>query len=225
MSGPEGVAGPETGGAIDGSINVANGGGTKHGPAVTDAPAEMPVAGPEDEAGGEAKNASDRSAQNRSELMGQAGWLMMQSRGHRHLFMTDMEWLLLPPLALSQFRLWRHENRPAAFATWAHLSDDAEQSLLARAGIDNTGVANGDEAENTPPQTPPLPAMAAPRFRLAPGDWRSGSNLWLIDFVCPFGGIVEAVQQLRAQTFKDRAVKILRPRANGKGLETGVWTG
>ena len=41
--------------------------------------------------------------------------------------------------------MWRHENRPAAFATWTNLSDEAGESLMVRIGIDNTGVANGDE--------------------------------------------------------------------------------
>ena len=58
---------------------------------------------------------------------------------------------------------------------------------------------------------------------LAPGDWQSGPNLWLIDLVCPFGGIAEAAQQLREQTFKDRAVKAVRVKPDGTGFEVSVW--
>tara|TARA_B100000315_G_C14350838_1_gene483922 strand:- start:243 stop:482 length:240 start_codon:yes stop_codon:yes gene_type:complete len=75
------------------------------------------------------------------------------------------------------------------------------------------------------PPTPPQPAFAAPRLRLAPGGWRSGPNLWLIDLVCPFGGIEEAAKQLREQTFKGREVRSLRARASGKGFDVGAWTG
>jgi len=70
---------------------------------------------------------------------------------------------------------------------------------------------------------PPLPTFALPRLRLAPGDWQSGDNLWLIDLVCPFGGTAEAVQQLREQTFKDRAVKSVRQSAAGARFEVGMW--
>ncbi|MBT7636395.1 MAG: toxin-activating lysine-acyltransferase, partial [Rhodospirillaceae bacterium] len=53
--------------------------------------------------------------------------------------------------------------------------------------------------------------------------WQSGDNLWLIDLVCPFGGTAEAVQQLREQTFKDRAVKSVRQSAAGARFEVGMW--
>ncbi len=71
------------------------------------------------------------------------------------MFITDLEWMTLPAIALDQFRLWRQNNMPVAFATWAYLSDEAEERM-------QQGVR-----------------------RLGPADWKSGDNLWLMDLVAP----------------------------------------
>ncbi len=163
----------------------------------------------------------DLSAPNLSELLGQAAWVMMRSPAHRHLFVGDLEWLLLPPIACKQFRLWRRDNMPVAFASWALLSDEVEARLIESLGAPVVSAAppadGADTADDapivaavSPPSQPPTqPAFAAPRLRLAPGDWQSGPNLWLIDLVCPFGGIAEAMRQLRDETFKGREMRTL----------------
>ncbi|NQV59796.1 MAG: toxin-activating lysine-acyltransferase, partial [Alphaproteobacteria bacterium] len=120
-------------------------------------------------------------------------------------------------------------------ASWAMLSDEVEARLIESLGAtvgapeaDTIAAAITEASESTassPPLPAPQPAMAAPRLRLAPGDWQSGPNLWLIDLVCPFGGIAEAAQQLREQTFKDRGVKTVQPIADGPGFEAGAWDG
>ena len=69
------------------------------------------------------------------------------------------------------------------------------------------------------------PPIRLPRPRLAPTEWQGGPNLWLIDLVCPFGGIKEAAQQLREQTLKGRAVKAVRAKAEDVGFEVGEWGG
>ena len=38
------------------------------------------------------------------------------------------------------------------------------------------------------------------------------------------GSVPFDVQQLREQTFKDRAVKAVRQKADGIGFEIGAWT-
>jgi len=159
---------------------------------------------------------------------------MMRSAPHRHLFVGDLEWLLLPPIALKQFRLWRRDNMPVAFASWAMLSDEVEARLIESLGATvgapeadtitaATTEASESKASSAPPQSALLPAFAAPRLRLAPGDWQSGPNLWLVDLVCPFGGIAEAAQQLREETFKGQEVKTVRAKADGVGIDVGVW--
>ena len=118
---------------------------------------------------------------------------MMHSPLHKHMFVQDLEWLLMPPIGLKQFRLWRRDNLPVAFASWAFLNDEAAARLA-------SGVR-----------------------RLAPAEWRSGDQLWLIDLVCPFGGTEEAMRQLKEETFKGRKVKSLQPAPGGQGVSVVEW--
>jgi len=64
-----------------------------------------------------------------SEVFGQATWLMTQSRGHRNMFISDLEWMVMPPLLLRQFRLFPGKDQPLGMALWAQLSDEASQRL------------------------------------------------------------------------------------------------
>lgn len=66
-------------------------------------------------------------------VVGHATWLMMQAPTHKHLFLADLEWLVLPPVILGQFRLWRRGDVPVGFASWAYLSEEAEARV--RSGV------------------------------------------------------------------------------------------
>lgn len=121
-------------------------------------------------------------------VLGNAVWLLTQVPTHKHLFISDLEWLLLPAIALNQFRLWRKGNIPVAFATWAYMSDEAEARM-------KEGVR-----------------------RIAPMDWKSGENLWLMDMICPFGGQDEAMKELKEKAFSGQAVKTLQPAPTGEGM-------
>lgn len=118
-------------------------------------------------------------------VMGDALWLMQHSAAHKHLFITDIDWMLVPPVALEQYRLWKRDNLPVAFATWGYLSPDAESRLL-------TGVRNVTES-----------------------DWNSGEQLWLMDLIAPFGGQEEAALELKEKIFQDRSVKTISPGPDG----------
>lgn len=115
-----------------------------------------------------------------AKLMGEVCWLMSRTPHRRHAFMADLEWLLMPPLALGQARLYRNEKGdPAAFASWATVSDEVDARL-------RSGVA-----------------------RLAPPEWRSGPHLWIFDIVAPFGGANELLDTLNKTALKDKNVAVL----------------
>lgn len=62
--------------------------------------------------------------------LGEIVWLLSQSPAHRHaLFLADLEWLVMPPLTLGQYRLFYGKGRPVGVAVWAFVSEDAEKRL------------------------------------------------------------------------------------------------
>ena len=92
---------------------------------------------------------------------------MMSSSGHRHLFVTDFEWLLVPPILAKQFRLYRRDGVPIGFVSWARLTEEAEARLI-----------NG-------------------AVKLAPKEWTEGDRLWIIDVIAPFGGAADIMEDLK----------------------------
>ncbi|MDN3518667.1 toxin-activating lysine-acyltransferase [Aquisalimonas lutea] len=64
--------------------------------------------------------------------LGEIAWLLSQSSVHRHsLFLADLEWLVMPPLMQSQYRLFYAEGQPIGAALWAFVSETVEQRLAA----------------------------------------------------------------------------------------------
>lgn len=124
-----------------------------------------------------------------AEILGQVAWLIMSSPVHKHLFVTDFEWLVVPPVLQRQFRIFKRENVPVAYVSWALVNEEVEQRLV-------SGVR-----------------------KLAPGDWKSGDRPWLIDLVTPFGGAENFLADLKAKVFPDRPLKTLRPADDGKGWQ------
>ena len=64
-----------------------------------------------------------------------------------------------------------------------------------------------------------LSADAASRYaatgKLAPADWKSGDEAWLIDLVAPFGGGERVLEDVRKTALGGRALKQLVPAEGG----------
>jgi cytolysin-activating lysine-acyltransferase len=93
-----------------------------------------------------------------AQVLGEIAWLMTQSPRHKAMPIGDLEWLLMPAILLRQFRIFYRGEQPVGVALWA-LADE----LVARR------IDAGDK-------------------RLAAVEWKSGSNMRIIDIVAPFGG-------------------------------------
>jgi cytolysin-activating lysine-acyltransferase len=100
-----------------------------------------------------------------AQVLGEIAWLMTQSPRHKAVPIGDLEWLVMPAILLRQFRIFYKGEQPVGVALWA-LADE----LVARR------IDAGDN-------------------RLAAVEWKSGSNMRIIDIVAPFGGEAE----MRAQ--------------------------
>jgi cytolysin-activating lysine-acyltransferase len=101
-----------------------------------------------------------------AQVLGEIAWLMTQSPRHKAAPLGDLEWLLMPAILLRQFRIFYKGEQPVGVALWA-LADD----LVARR------IDAGDR-------------------RLAAVEWKSGSNMRIIDIVAPFGGEAEMREQI-----------------------------
>jgi cytolysin-activating lysine-acyltransferase len=96
-----------------------------------------------------------------AQVLGEITWLMTQSPRHKVIPFGDLEWLLMPAILLRQFRIFYKGEQPVGVALWA-LADDLVMKRI--------------DAGDT---------------RLAAVEWKSGSNMRIIDIVAPFGGEAE----------------------------------
>lgn len=126
-------------------------------------------------------------------LLGPVVWLYMHAPSHKHLFVADIEWMIVPPMTLNQYKLYMKEEAPLAYASWAFVDEETEKRLLSG------------------------------RVRLAPKEWRSGDRLWLIDLIAPFGGGKDVLKDIRDNIFPSRSIKQLVPDADGKGVRPVEW--
>lgn len=107
--------------------------------------------------------------------------LYLQSAHRRFQFISDLEWLLIPPLMSRQCKLFMKKSYPFAYVSWAFLDEEAESRLVLNGG------------------------------KLRPQDWKSGDNLWLMDIVAPFGGVDKILADIQQNEFPDRSIRILVP--------------
>ena len=135
------------------------------------------------------KETEDNRPNDPSGLLGAAVWLMLSSGAHKHLFVTDFEWLVVPPILAKQFRLFRRNNVPVGFISWALLDDEVEARII-----------NGS-------------------VKLAPNEWTKGKKFWIIDVIAPFGGGDDMLKDLKKNIFKDEVVKFIQADEDGRRVE------
>lgn len=112
-----------------------------------------------------------------SHVLGEIVWLLSQSPLHKQLFISDLEWFVMPPVLLEQFRIFNGPQHPVGVALWARVSDETEQRLEAGA------------------------------HKLRPDEWRGGDRAWLIELISPFGGQDEMMADFARNIFPSQAFK------------------
>jgi hemolysin-activating ACP:hemolysin acyltransferase len=127
--------------------------------------------------------------------------LMMRSAQFKTVPLAGLDKLVVPPIASGQFMIAEAQNKrtglvaPAAAILWASVSDEIDKRLSEGGGK-------------------PL--------NLAPADWKSGDNVWLV--VC-MGNETMAkalVQHLQKDILKGRPLKSLAINANVDASPEGV---
>ena len=121
------------------------------------------------------------------EVFGEAVWLMSQSARHRHnFFLADLEWLLVPPIAHNQFRMFKADGKPFGMAFWAHFSEEVEARF-----------SKGN-------------------IKLKSDEWNCGNRIWLIDLVAPFGHANKILADLQKTSLRETGFKCLQVDARGQ---------
>ena len=109
---------------------------------------------------------------------GRIASLCVYSSIHEKWTAHDLMRLFLTPILLNQYRvfmaqdypnLFGEEDRPVGFVTWGLFNDEAIQAYTQRTR------------------------------KLAPTDYDSGDDVWVIDFCAPFGGTREMVRDMRRE--------------------------
>lgn len=109
-------------------------------------------------------------------LLGAVSWLMMQQSATRHTLLSELEWRVMPALVLDQAKLFMRENAPIAYVSWARLSK-----------------AVAERYQQAP-------------HHLSASDWKSGDQIWIVDFCTPFGGMQEVMKDLRESVFAGQEI-------------------
>ncbi len=126
--------------------------------------------------------------------------VLMRSPHYRHYSLTDLEWLVVPPLLANQFTLAEARSKeggipaPIGVALWARVSDEVDKKLMD--GIDRP-------------------------VRLRPDEWTSGDTLWLIDAVGAPEAVKAMVERMGEAVFEGKPFKL---RARGEDGKVGVQT-
>jgi len=120
-------------------------------------------------------------------LFGHVVWLYTQSPASRYFFIQDMESRVLPPVILDQCKLYLQSSGGSLPVAYV------------------SWAYLNDEAEEKFIATQ----------RIAPNDWKSGENTWLIDVLAPFGGEQAILKELLNDVLKNSEVSMLYPSLEG----------
>ena len=119
-------------------------------------------------------------------IFGQVVSIFLQSPRHHHLLLADLEWRVIPAIALKQYRLVQHKGLPGGlpggFVSWALVNEEVEAQLQ------------------------------RPDFRLRLQDWKSGERVWIVDVAGPAEKDPALLDKLTQEFFPGREVKV-RPGA------------
>jgi cytolysin-activating lysine-acyltransferase len=136
--------------------------------------------------------------------LGELVWLMSQSPIHKLLTLADLEWLIMPPLLLSQYKIYYGEKHPIGAVLWGYLSEDAEQRLK------TTGRLTPEDWGNNATMSMEKGLVATP-----------GGTLWVVEMFVPFNTPENKHREfilgdLMENTLKGRSFKLihLNPTTN-----------
>jgi hemolysin-activating ACP:hemolysin acyltransferase len=120
--------------------------------------------------------------------------VLMRTPAYRHLFLADLEWLVLPAIATGQFALAEARQKdglsmPVAVLLWATVSEEVDVRLTSNLGQP---------------------------VRLKPSEWASGAQAWLVEAIGDRGAVKALLDQTLAGPLSGRSFKVASRGADGK---------
>jgi cytolysin-activating lysine-acyltransferase len=114
-------------------------------------------------------------------LIGEITALLMLSPTHRKYQLRDLADVILPPINLQQFKIYRNEKKqPIGLLTWGRLSAAVEARYLAGQTV------------------------------LSEADLHSGDRLFFLDFLAPYGHLKQIVQHAKTNLFPNDYAQAVR---------------
>ena len=112
-------------------------------------------------------------------------WLLTQSPEYKYMFLADLDWAIIPPYLLNQYRIFYKDEKPMASVCWATVNDE----VLAR--LKKLGT------------------------RIRPREWNCGEHVVVMGVVAPFGGGEQVLEEVKRTLFAGKVVHMLRDVAGG----------
>jgi hemolysin-activating ACP:hemolysin acyltransferase len=146
---------------------------------------------------------SKRVVMNQPMALGQIITLMLQLPNYRHFSLSDLEWMVLPPLRLGQVAMAETKpdpsgsRQPMAVMFWANVSTEVDKRISSN--------------------------LAAP-IRLRPDEWRSGDIIWIADMIGDMSAGHALVKNVLDTTLAGRTVRVRSLDSDGRPilLEVGA---
>jgi cytolysin-activating lysine-acyltransferase len=123
--------------------------------------------------------------------------VLAQSANAKERPLSDLQWLVVPALLTGQYRLGegysasRGFSAPAGVVLWASVSDEVDRRLSAN------------------PEAP---------IRLAPQEWKSGDNLWLVEAAGSPRILSPMLKGLAEKEWRGKRVKLCVRGPDGKSV-------
>ena len=157
-----------------------------------------------------------------SEVLGEIVWLMSQSPIHKRLFIQDLEWFVMTPILLKQFRTFYAKDRPIGVVLWAHANEEVA-AMLAEGTTklrpqDWDGRPKPAAAQGISP-TPGMASQAGLGSASGGSTAEDTTQIWIVEVIAPFGGAEEMVRDLKANVFPGREVRYLTTGPQGKKVK------
>ncbi len=125
-----------------------------------------------------------------SGLLGEIVWLMQNSPLHRQVLIAELEWMVIQPMMLNQYRIHRKEKKPVGVVFWAKVDDEVHERLKQGA------------------------------FKLRPNEWQSGENYWIIDVLAPLGNNDYFIKEAGDTIFAGKTYHYCQPKNNQLDIMT-----